>query len=181
MLFKAGRYVEAQDAAARALDAWNKSGLGGEGTALRVRAEALEALGRRDAAIAVVEDAIGALQPLQQVNHLLAAYKCAHRLTGKPEYLERAKYLQGALQKVDRSPPSSRLTPRERQIAQLVSEGSSNKAIAVLLGLSHRTVENHVAAIFGRLGIRARWQLTPDVLRAMPGNGVAGASSGHES
>lgn len=37
-------------------------------------------------------------------------------------------------------------------------------AIAARLGISPRTVDNHVASIFNRLSIRARWQLTSDLL-----------------
>ncbi|MFY9663893.1 MAG: helix-turn-helix transcriptional regulator [Candidatus Cybelea sp.] len=58
----------------------------------------------------------------------------------------------------------TQLTSREREIAQLVARGYSNKAIAACLNVSTRTVESHVASIFGRLSIRARWQLTPDLL-----------------
>jgi DNA-binding NarL/FixJ family response regulator len=56
------------------------------------------------------------------------------------------------------------LTPREREIALLVTEGRTNKDIGVRLGISRRTVDNHVASIFNRLSIRARWQLTNDLL-----------------
>jgi DNA-binding NarL/FixJ family response regulator len=51
------------------------------------------------------------------------------------------------------------LTLREREIAKLVCLGQSDPTIADHLGISARTVQNHVAAIFGKLGIRARWQL----------------------
>lgn len=37
------------------------------------------------------------------------------------------------------------LTPRQREVAELVAEGLSNKAIARRLGISVYTVENHVA------------------------------------
>ena len=60
----------------------------------------------------------------------------------------------------DLSNDGARLTSREREIAQLVARGYSNKAIAACLKVSTRTVEGHVASIFGRLSIRARWQLT---------------------
>ena len=65
---------------------------------------------------------------------------------------------------INRSSDGRQLTPREREIAQLVARGYSNKVIAARLNISTRTVENHVASIFGRLSIRARWQLTPDLL-----------------
>ncbi|HET6276699.1 MAG TPA: helix-turn-helix transcriptional regulator [Candidatus Cybelea sp.] len=51
------------------------------------------------------------------------------------------------------------LTPREAEVAKLASQGSANRAIAASLGVSERTVHRHCEAIFGKLGIRSRWQL----------------------
>ena len=45
------------------------------------------------------------------------------------------------------------LTPRQREILQLVAEGGSSKEIAVTLGLSAKTVEAHRSQIMDRLGI----------------------------
>jgi len=46
------------------------------------------------------------------------------------------------------------LTPREREILQLVAEGSSSKDIANLLNLSVYTVETHRARIMQKLNLR---------------------------
>lgn len=43
------------------------------------------------------------------------------------------------------------LTPREREIVQLLSEGQSNKGVAALLGISIKTVETHRAATMRKL------------------------------
>jgi DNA-binding NarL/FixJ family response regulator len=43
--------------------------------------------------------------------------------------------------------PSERLTPRQREVLQLVAEGRSRKEIALLLGISVKTVEFHKAAL----------------------------------
>lgn len=48
------------------------------------------------------------------------------------------------------------LTPRERQIASLVSEGLSNKEIARDLRIGPATVKNHVHNILDKLGVRRR-------------------------
>jgi DNA-binding NarL/FixJ family response regulator len=45
------------------------------------------------------------------------------------------------------------LTPRQREILQLVAEGKSSKEVATLLGLSAKTVEAHRSQIMDRLGI----------------------------
>jgi len=47
-----------------------------------------------------------------------------------------------------------RLTPRERQVAGYVLNGSSNKVIAIDLGISLRTVEAHRSRIFRKYGVR---------------------------
>jgi DNA-binding NarL/FixJ family response regulator len=49
--------------------------------------------------------------------------------------------------------PLEALTPRQREILQLVAEGHTSKAIAERLGLSFKTVEAHRAQIMERLGL----------------------------
>ncbi|MDE3089619.1 MAG: response regulator transcription factor [Chloroflexota bacterium] len=51
------------------------------------------------------------------------------------------------------------LTDREREVLQLVAEGHTNKAIADLLNLSVRTVQNHRAHIMEKLGMHDRGEL----------------------
>lgn len=48
------------------------------------------------------------------------------------------------------------LTPREREVLQLVAEGMPNKSIAQKLGISEHTVKFHVNAILGKLDARSR-------------------------
>jgi two-component system response regulator NreC len=45
------------------------------------------------------------------------------------------------------------LSPREREVLQLVAEGRLNKQIAVVLGIAERTVEAHRASIMRKLGL----------------------------
>jgi DNA-binding NarL/FixJ family response regulator len=51
------------------------------------------------------------------------------------------------------------LTPRERQVALLVTRGLSNKDVARELGLSEGTVKIHVHNIFQKLGAKNRYGL----------------------
>lgn len=51
------------------------------------------------------------------------------------------------------APAASPLTPRQREILQLVAEGLSTKEIAARLGLSAKTVDSHRAQLMERLGI----------------------------
>jgi two-component system, NarL family, response regulator NreC len=52
------------------------------------------------------------------------------------------------------------LTPREREILQLVAEGRSNKEVANLLNLSVYTVETHRSNVMQKLGLKGVPELT---------------------
>ncbi|WP_331755750.1 LuxR C-terminal-related transcriptional regulator [Streptomyces sp. NBC_01643] len=57
------------------------------------------------------------------------------------------------------SPVVDPLTPREREIADLIVKGRSNKDIAAELVLSPRTVETHVEHVLTKLGFHSRTQI----------------------
>lgn len=52
-----------------------------------------------------------------------------------------------------RDDPLAGLTPRERDVLELMAEGRSNQAIAEHLVVSERAVEKHVTSIFGKFGL----------------------------
>jgi DNA-binding NarL/FixJ family response regulator len=49
--------------------------------------------------------------------------------------------------------PLARLTPREREVLELMATGSSNQGIADALVITLRAVEKYVSSIFGKLGL----------------------------
>lgn len=57
-------------------------------------------------------------------------------------------------------PATPRLTDRETEVLRLVAKGLSYKQIAQRLGLSHRTVQNHVQNTLGKLQLHNRVELT---------------------
>ncbi len=63
-------------------------------------------------------------------------------------------------------PTLQRLTPRERQMVQLLAEGYSTQQIAEKLHLSAKTVATHREHVFAKLQIRGIAQLTRFALRA---------------
>jgi len=69
--------------------------------------------------------------------------------------------------------PFDYLTPRERQIAQLVSDGSCNKEIAKWLQISERTVKAHLTSIFHKLNISDRLHLALLMIKHSPGQSQA--------
>ena len=59
-----------------------------------------------------------------------------------------------------RTPDGDPLTAREREIAELVASGRTNREIAEELVLSTRTIEAHLRSIYGKLQVRSRVELT---------------------
>ena len=61
--------------------------------------------------------------------------------------------------------PSARLTPRQREIVQLLAEGKSSKEVAVALSLSVKTAETHRANIMRRLNCHSVSELVRYAIR----------------
>jgi DNA-binding NarL/FixJ family response regulator len=49
--------------------------------------------------------------------------------------------------------PLDELTPREREVLQLIAEGLSNPAVADRMGITLRSAEKHVSRVFSKLGL----------------------------
>ena len=72
---------------------------------------------------------------------------------------------------------ASHLSPRQREILDLVAEGRTSKEIAVTLGISESTVNWHLANAFERLGASSRAEA---VARAIRSNGAGQPSKATE-
>ncbi|HEY76583.1 MAG TPA: response regulator transcription factor [Thermoflexia bacterium] len=57
------------------------------------------------------------------------------------------------------------LTPRELDVLRLAARGLTNRAIGHELGISHRTVQGHLASIYGKLGVNSRTEAVTEALR----------------
>jgi len=98
--------------------------------------------------------------PHEKLTARLAPFHIRPRMwRGGPDALTTADGLFG-----ERVPVSSRsrrvtaLSPRERSVLELVSDGRSNKEIARLLLISPETVKSHLENLFAKLAVRRRTQ-----------------------
>jgi pimeloyl-ACP methyl ester carboxylesterase/DNA-binding CsgD family transcriptional regulator len=92
--------------------------------------------------------------PLDGRNHVLLAREPAFR-----QLFDELRAFLAAGEAPDRRAAAfPDLTPREREILELVAHGLDNDAIAARLDLSEKTVRNNITHIFDKLGIATRAQ-----------------------
>jgi DNA-binding NarL/FixJ family response regulator len=101
--------------------------------------------------------------------HLVAAVKALldHKpfLGSKVSEIVFETYLQGGARPEDERSAQTRLTPREREIVQLLCEGHSSKEVAARLGISARTAETHRANVMSKLGLKSFSELVRYAIR----------------
>ena len=73
--------------------------------------------------------------------------------------------IQALAKEIWREGHNARLTEREMDVLQCISEGCSNQVIAQRLFVSEKTVKNHLTNIFRKLGVNDRTQALIYVLR----------------
>jgi len=92
--------------------------------------------------------------PLESRNHVL--------LEGEPALARLFTELRAFLREGDDTAPSEaafpNLTPREREILELLAHGLDNMQIAARLGLSEKTVRNNITPILDKLEVETRSQ-----------------------
>lgn len=91
---------------------------------------------------------------------------------GRPAAAAAAYAACGDVRDLDRigaasSPPAAAiaLSGRQMEVARLVADGETNRAIARRLHISEHTVEHHLSTIFARLGLRSRSALAARIGR----------------
>jgi DNA-binding NarL/FixJ family response regulator len=57
------------------------------------------------------------------------------------------------------------LTDRELEVLHLVARGLTNKAVGQALGISDRTVQGHLANIYGKMGVGSRTEAVTEALK----------------
>ncbi len=67
---------------------------------------------------------------------------------------------ESAAAEVPAAGPLAALTPRWRELLELMAQGRDNAQIAVALGLSEKTVRNQVSLLFDRIGVATRAMAT---------------------
>jgi DNA-binding CsgD family transcriptional regulator len=140
-----GDAAGAADIALRAADRADRAGIPGEAGRCRIlAARALARADQRARALAELERAVGERGRIGAEGYRAEAEKEMRRLGRRAR---RPAEVGGGL---------ASLTEREREIADLVSRGHTNRAIAASSYLSERTVERHLSNIFAKLGVASR-------------------------
>jgi DNA-binding NarL/FixJ family response regulator len=57
------------------------------------------------------------------------------------------------------------LTPRQHEVLHLLCEGRSDREIGAALKIGRRTVETHIATIYGKLGVHSRAEAATSAVR----------------
>jgi DNA-binding NarL/FixJ family response regulator len=82
-----------------------------------------------------------------------------------PELLTR---LTRAMRRPPPPDPLAPLSPREREVLQLIAQGRGNREIARDLSIGEQTVKTHVRSILAKLGLQDRVQAAIFALRQHP-------------
>ena len=87
---------------------------------------------------------------------LKAIDRCRNRLSQSVVGLRPARKGAASAEPAHEEPVQRALTPRQRQVYQMMAKGLSNKEIALKLGIVPGTAKLHVASILRTLGLKSR-------------------------
>lgn len=111
--------------------------------------------------------AAGCLSAHMSVDAFAASLRQAARgEIALPNALQQALIRETAREQTDSDRSDIPLTSRENEVLALVADGLSNRAVAQRLYLSVRTVENHLARIYQKMGVSSRTEAAVRALQA---------------
>jgi DNA-binding NarL/FixJ family response regulator len=99
------------------------------------------------------------------ISHLVSAVEALARRKSYFSPAVSETVLENFLEISNGKKDANALTPRERQVVQLVAEGNINKQVAYLLDISVKTVETHRGAVMNKLKVRTTAELVLYALR----------------
>jgi DNA-binding CsgD family transcriptional regulator len=97
-----------------------------------------------------IEELAGAAEAYERLGAIRDAGRCRHHLREHGAWAPSQRGRRGY---------GSELSPREREVARMLADGRTNREIADGLFLSPRTVEQHVAKVLRKLGVRSRTEI----------------------
>jgi DNA-binding CsgD family transcriptional regulator len=176
-----GRLEEAEALAAEQLEIGKRLGRPSLlGVGRRIEGLVLAARGELDAAAGSLRQAVAAHQmspiPLDLARSRLALGQVLRRCRAKSEARQALEAALAGFTALGATPyaaiaeaelrwgrwsrTGATLTPAEQRVADLAATGMTNREIATRLFTSVRTVEGHLAAVFRKLEVRTRSELT---------------------
>lgn len=123
---------------------------------------------------AIQAGAAGYLLKDVEPSELARAIRAAHRGEAIIDSTVAARLVEALAHGTPPAGPAQELlTPREREVLELIAGGRSNKRIALELGISEKTVKTHVGHLLAKLGVADRTQAALLAVRA----GIVGRTS----
>ena len=160
LLLHDGRPRDAADTARMAIE--RADSVGAVIQSARSRAllgSALGRVGRREDAVALLREAEAELASYGAQRLRAEAARELRRLGRRPSTRQR---------RAAGGEGSYALSGREREIADLVAQGHTNRKIAAQLFLSEKTIESHLTSMFAKLGVASRAEVAERIGRSRP-------------
>ena len=113
---------------------------------------------------AIRAGAAGYLLKNSEPQEVVRAIRAAHAGDALLDPMVAARVVE-AIARPAGAAPHERLTAREGEVLNLIARGRSNKLIARELGISEKTVKNHVGRVLAKLGVADRTQAAMHAVR----------------